>query len=83
MEPNKITELYAWVCTEPDGGEGIPAANLGGMPMPLVGADKARIESLRPYAEDVAYQLGLPVKLVRFTNMEVLEHLNTDTKGTV
>ena len=78
----KITELFAWVCTEADGGEGIPAASLGGMPFPLIGADQERIQSLRPYAEDAAYRLGLPVKLMRFTGGEVLEILNTDTKGT-
>lgn len=77
----KITELFAWVCTEPDGGEGIPAANLGGLPMPLIGADRARIESLRPHAMTVAHDLGLPVRLVRFCDMEVLEEHEPTTKA--
>ena len=73
-EPKLITELWAWVCTEKDGGEGIPAFDLGkGMVMPLVGADRERVESLRPYAENVVNEMGLPVKLMKFSNMEVIK----------
>jgi len=72
--PKKITEMYAWVCEEPDGGEGVPAVDLGtGLPMPLVGADRERIESLRRHAINGVLPMGYPVKLVRFHEMEVLE----------
>jgi hypothetical protein len=73
----KITMLYAWVVTEPDGGEGIAGANipaLGGM-VPLVGADRERMASLRPHAELVRRSSGYPVRLVRFGTREVLEEL--------
>ena len=76
-----ITEMWVWVCTESEGEEGIPAIQTWQGPMPLVGADRERIESLRPYAESVALELGLPVKLVRFTGMEVLEHIEAAKKG--
>lgn len=76
VEPKTITEIFAWVCTEADGGEGIPAIDHLGMAMPLVGADRQRIESLRPFAERVAHELGLPVRLARFSGMETLEHIN-------
>jgi hypothetical protein len=72
-EPKKITEMWAWVCTEDDGGEGLPAFEIRGMVMPLVGADRKRVDSLRPYAESVVNNMGLPMKLVKFTNMEVVE----------
>lgn len=82
-KPQKITEMYAWVCEEPDGGEGVPAVNLGnGIPMPLVGADRERVESLRKYALDGVLPMGYPVKLVRFSNMEVLERHEPKTKIT-
>ncbi len=74
-EPKKITEMWAWVCTEPDGGEGIPALDSHMGPLPMVGADAERIQSLRPHAVKAAQQLKLPVKLVRFHQMEVIEHL--------
>lgn len=73
-QPKLITEMWAWVCTEPDGGEGIPAFEMNGHVMPLMGADKLRIESLRPMAQKVLGQ-GLPVKLLKFSNMEVMEEL--------
>lgn len=70
----KITEMWAWICTEEDGGEGVPAmAGPGGMAMPMVGADAARILSLRPVALEITDDLGLPIKLVRFHQMEVIE----------
>lgn len=70
----KITEIWAWIVTEPDGGEGIPAiGGLGGMMMPLVGADEARIRSLEPAARATAALSGLPVRLVRFTELVEVE----------
>jgi hypothetical protein len=78
-----ITELWAWVSTEPDGGEGIVAASLPdpdtGEPivMPLVGGDRERIESpfMRRVATATRIHTGRPVRLVRFTTREVIETL--------
>lgn len=71
-----IDVLYAWVCTEPDGGEGIVGFDLGldGV-SPLIGADMDRIKSLRPYAEAVRSMTGYPVRLVRFGSRDDLEVL--------
>lgn len=75
-KPFKITELYAWVIEDPtDGDEGVPAIEGPLGPMPLIGADGARIESLRPAAENVARQVGRPVRLCKFSQMEVLEEI--------
>lgn len=43
--------------------------------MPLVGADRERIESLRPIAEQMRHDTAYPVKLIRFSTREVLEEL--------
>jgi hypothetical protein len=73
MKPHKITILYAWVVEHPDGEDGIPAINAGdGTVLPLVGSDRERIESLRHAALSCAMQ-GMPVKLCKFSTMEVLE----------
>lgn len=74
MMPQKITQMMAWICTEPDGQEGIPAIASGMGPLPLIGADVERIESMRPYAEQLAAS-GMPVKLVRFSQIEIVEEL--------
>jgi len=73
----KIEKLYAWVATEPDGGEGVCAMSipsLGGM-VPLVGADRARIESLRPHAAAVRTATGFPVRLKVFGSGVVLDEI--------
>ena len=73
-----ITEFGAWVVEEPGGGEGIPAAEMPSeypgvrMIWPLVGASRDRVEEYRERAME-AVALGIPVKLVRFTGMTVVE----------
>lgn len=74
--PQIITELYAWVCTEPDGSEGIPAVKVGNMVMPLVGADRERVESHREAAVEVANRQGFAIRLVRFSQTEIIEHIS-------
>lgn len=72
----RITELWAWLAVHEDGDEGVSAASLGGVMMPLLGADRARVESLRPYAEMSARATGKRVVLARFdvrTDVEVIE----------
>lgn len=73
--PKTIDALYAWVVTEPDGGEGVGSALLGGTHYPLVGADVDRMKSLREFAETIRRATGYPVRLVRFGAREDLEVL--------
>jgi hypothetical protein len=74
-----LTEIYAWVCTEPDGSEGIIAAAMptegGVMMMPLVGGDLARMRSLRHHAVETQRATGWPVRLMRFSTRSTLEEL--------
>lgn len=72
---DKITEMYAFVILDDGlgkGNEGIPAFEKNGLIHPLVGADMARIESLRPHAQKLVDK-GFQVEIRKFTNMEVLE----------
>ena len=71
--PKLIQEMYAFIATEEDGDEGIPATPIGQMMMPLVGADLDRINSLRPDAVLIAAFTGLSIQLVRFSRAETLE----------
>lgn len=72
----RIERLYAWVAAEPDGGEGIVARHIEGFGwMPLVGADRARIESYRAIAEDIARDKGYPVRLKVFASGVVIDEI--------
>lgn len=70
-----IDALYAWVATEPDGGEGVCSALIGDTHYPLVGADMDRIKSYRQHAELIHRTTGYPVRLVRFSRRDDLEIL--------
>jgi hypothetical protein len=79
MIPLKIDGLWAWIATEDDGQEGVlgQATRIGWLP--LIGADKDRIESYRDIAQGIAY-LGTHVQLVQFTTRTDLETLTTTAK---
>lgn len=74
----KITELWAYIIadTGPD-DEGVTSFWKPGMQlhMPMVGADLARMESLKPYARQIAKGAGKPVRLVKFSNLEEIEEI--------
>ena len=71
----RITEVYAFICLDEDGTEGIPAfAAPGGVVMPMLCADKARVDSLRQLARDVV-RTGRKVELVRFSVREHVEDI--------
>lgn len=67
----KITRLYCFaVYTDDDDDEGVPAIMGIAGPMPLMGADTERIESLLPQAQLVADELNKPLRIYVFTNKE-------------
>ncbi len=72
----KITEMYAFITEESPGEQGIPAFMApDGTMFPMVGADISRIESLKPIAKEMMKHSNIPMKIVKFTDMEVLEVL--------
>ncbi len=72
-----IKEVWAYIATDENDVEGI----CGFMDvhtkqwLPMVCADQARIDSLRPMAEHIAKQSGLPIKLVRFSVRSDVEEI--------
>ena len=72
----KITELYAFVSSDKN-GEGIVGQSMmtpsGMMMMPFVCADKARMESLKPLAKQIAEESKKKIKLIRLIQREELE----------
>ena len=69
----RIKEMFAFVAegSGPD-DEGVVGMNTGSGWMPLVGADMARVESLKPIARGIAAQTGKKIKLLHFTQREDL-----------
>ena len=71
----RIERIFAFIAEENPQDEGIVAMKMGAAWMPLVGADMARVESLRPIAEDIAKVTGKTVKLIVFETRKELEYL--------
>ena len=77
-EPDVIEEMYAFV-SEDETGEGIIAQFTPDHGwLPLVGADQARVDSLRPYAQATANTTGTPVKLLKFSTRTEVEVINPE-----
>ena len=70
----RINEMFCFAmddATERDpNDEGVPCifGQLG--PMPLMGADIARVESLTRYAQEIADQVGKPLRIYKFSHKE-------------
>jgi hypothetical protein len=72
----RIDSIWAFTVVDDDNTEGVVGMTVPGLGFtPLVGADLARVASLRPYARSFATAIGKPVTLVHFsrrTEQEVL-----------
>jgi hypothetical protein len=77
--PQTITNLYAWIATEADGGEGVPAVMVPykGEPLmkPLLGTDMERVRSLRDDAVMLKQTSGARMRLCRFALVEEIEEV--------
>lgn len=69
----KITEIFAFIGVDDNGDEGLVAWHdpKHGW-MPLVGADKARLDAYRQMAEHIAFHTLQPVREVHFTSIQDL-----------
>lgn len=64
------------VSDKDDDDEGVAAISSRLGPMPLVGADLTRIESLLPKAQVVADELGKPIRIYKFSHREQIGEIN-------
>lgn len=73
----KIESIWAYVSVDADdGNEGVCAVTFGnGITIPLIAADPARLDSIRPLAMDLAAKTGMKIRLVRFTSREEIEEI--------
>jgi hypothetical protein len=71
---DRITEVFAWVTLDPsDDNEGILATMTALGPMPLIGADRRRVEEYRERAQQMAAYSPNAIELRRFALVEVLD----------
>ena len=73
----RIDEMYAFISYDKDDNdEGLTALHGGyGVWMPMVGADMARVESLKPIAKEIAAITGKKIKICKFSTREVIEEI--------
>lgn len=67
-----IENVWLFISSD-ETGEGIIGMTMGNTFMPLIAADAARLESLRPHARGIAQHTGKTVKLIKFTTREEIE----------
>ena len=73
-----IDSIWVWI-SEDATGEGVIAVPLMGPdfgPVPLIAADKARLDDLRPWAEAMGKRTKKRVKLIRLSHREDVEVIN-------
>ena len=68
----KIDELYAFIAIDNE-GEGLTGMQVGNMMMPMVAANKERVDSLRQTAQHISNSTGREIKLIKFSLREELE----------
>lgn len=67
MSGFKIDRLFAFVAIDPeDGDEGVMGFATQRGWMPMIGADQARVESLKPMAEEIKKTTGLDYEIKYF-----------------
>ena len=69
-----IEKIYAFVSVDDDGNEGILTCHGPRGPMPMIGADQARMWSLKSTAMRANKMSGIHVQLLCFEKRTVLEN---------
>jgi hypothetical protein len=73
-----IEEVFMFVSVDAeDGNEGVIGAPMDPMNcVPLIAADKKRLESLTPIAEKLAKFGNVKIRLIRLSHREVIREIN-------
>ena len=68
----RINQLFAFTFIDADGTEGVPALLVDGVWLPLMGADMARVDSLKRLVEVDPMFRGKKMTICRFGDREVI-----------
>jgi hypothetical protein len=66
----RVNQLFAFLVVDKDGDEGVPGMRIGPVHLALMGADMARVESLRAIAAQAPELKGLRITIARFGDRE-------------
>lgn len=79
----KIEKITAFVVTDEDGTEGIPAfSDPNGLMQPMVGADPARVKALYPIAIQLCATFGKEFRVLEFTNrVDITDEMRKSQPG--
>lgn len=80
MTKQRVESIFAFCLVDDDGDEGIVCVESLGGPQPLIGADVARVDSLRPIAQELATQWRKPITVRYFEHgrdVEIIEPMPT------
>lgn len=69
----RIEKMFAFIAENNGDDEGVVGIEMGRVWWPLVGADMARVNSLRPVAKAIAGATGKIIKLVVFETRKEME----------
>lgn len=69
----RIDEMFAFVAIDKTGEGVMGFMGPSGQWFPMVGADMARVDQLRPMAQEIARTSGKEIKLLKFSKREELE----------
>lgn len=72
MTQPPIDRLFAWIMTDAEGAESLPAFVTILGPMPMVGMDRARLETLQGVAQSMCATTGGTMRLVEFGASQTL-----------
>lgn len=76
MSKNDHMIENVWLfCSVDEGGEGIIAADINGMLMPLIASDEKRLALIRVEAIKIAKTHGKKVVLKKFSSCEIIEEI--------
>jgi len=71
--PYQIDQIFAFIATNEEGQEGILCQQIGGVAIPFLATDQARIDQLMPLAQAMASHTDKQIRLVRFHHREELK----------
>ena len=74
-EMPRIDRMWAFLSVDHDGEEGVCAASINGVMMPLIASDQRRVDQLTPIAEDIARNAGIKIRLVEFSPRTIIKEI--------
>lgn len=74
----RIDSVFAFIVVDDDFTEGVPAIEADGVAYPLMGADLAMVDVLKPHARALAKMYNKPVALVHFSRRTLQEIYQPD-----